>query len=93
MLHGVSSKKSEIGKQKQHVSGRLKKAVSANQDDSSRQSHKGRLRTKYSKAITVLLSLKLKNYKGIPLLGGQGEYPPHGVDKTPLRGGADGKNN
>ena len=43
--------------------------------------------------FTVLLSLKLKNYKGIPLLGVQGEYPPvRGVQNTP-RGGADGKNN
>ena len=43
--------------------------------------------------FTVLLSLKLKNYRGIPLLGGQGEYSPWGVYTTPLRGGTDGKNN
>ena len=43
--------------------------------------------------FTVLLSLKLKNYKGITLLGGQCEYSTLGVYKTPLRGGADGKNN
>ena len=28
------------------------------------------------------LSLNLNNYQGIPLLGGQGEYPFLGVDKT-----------
>ena len=33
-----------------------------------------------------ILSLNLNNYKGIPLLGGQGEYPPQGVDKTPPGG-------
>ena len=33
--------------------------------------------------FTVLVTLKLKNYKGTPLLGGQGEYPPLRVDKTP----------
>ena len=43
--------------------------------------------------FAVLLSLKLKNYKGIPLLGGECEYSPLGVYKTPLRGGADGKTN
>ena len=36
---------------------------------------------------------KLNNYKGIPLLGGQGEYPPLREDKTLPRGGADGINN
>ena len=44
-------------------------------------------------AFTVDLSLKSNNYKGIPLLGGQGECPPLGVDKTPPRGDADGINN
>ena len=40
-----------------------------------------------------ILSLKLNNYKGIPLLGGQGEYPSlRGGQNTP-RVGADGINN
>ena len=47
MLHGVSSKKSQIGRCKQYALGRLKKAVSAKQDNRARQSHKGRLETKY----------------------------------------------
>ena len=43
--------------------------------------------------FTVLLSLKLKNYRGIPLLGGQGEYSfLKGIQNNPW-GGADGKNN
>ena len=44
-------------------------------------------------AFTVLLSLKLKNYKGKPLLGGQGEYPPLIDGQNTLMGGADGINN
>ena len=41
--------------------------------------------------FTVLLSLKLRNYRGIPLLGGQEEYSsPRGGQNTP-QGGADGK--
>ena len=36
--------------------------------------------------FTVLLSLKLKNYKGIPLLGGPGEYPPLRGGKNTLQG-------
>ena len=40
-----------------------------------------------------ILSLKLNNYKSVPLLGGQGEYPPlRGGQNTP-RGGTDGINN
>ena len=35
-------------------------------------------------AFTVHLSLKSNNYKGIPLLGGQGECPPlRGGQSTP----------
>ena len=44
-------------------------------------------------SFTVLISQKNKHLLGIPLLGGQFEYSPLGVYKTPLRGGADGKNN
>ena len=43
--------------------------------------------------FTVLLSQKLKTYKGIPLLGGQFEYSPLRVVQNTPRGGADGKNN
>ena len=43
--------------------------------------------------FTVLLSLKLKNYKGIPLLGGQGEHPLLRGGQNTLRGGTDGHNN
>ena len=40
-----------------------------------------------------ILSLKSNNYKGIPLLGGQGEYPPlRGGQNTP-RGDTEGLNN
>ena len=40
-----------------------------------------------------ILSLKLNNYKDLPLLGGQGEYPLlRGGQNTP-RGGTDGINN
>ena len=40
-----------------------------------------------------ILSLKLNNYKGTPLLGGHGEYPSlRGGPNTPW-GGADGINN
>ena len=41
--------------------------------------------------FTALLS-QTKDLEGIPLLGGQFEYSPSGVYKTP-QGGADGKNN
>ena len=40
-----------------------------------------------------IIGLKLNNYKGIPLLGGQRQYPPlRGGQNTP-RGGTDGINN
>ena len=42
---------SQIGRCKHNTLGRLKMAVSAKQDGSTRQSHKGRLETKYLKAI------------------------------------------
>ena len=43
--------------------------------------------------FTVLVTLKLKNYKGTPLLGGQGEYPPLRGGQNTSRGDADGTNN
>ena len=51
MLHDVSSEKSQIGRHRQHAFCRLKKAVAAKQDNSTRQSHKGRLERKYSELI------------------------------------------
>ena len=40
-----------------------------------------------------ILSLRSNNYRGIPLLGGQGEYYPLEVDKTHPRGDTEGINN
>ena len=42
---------SQIGRHGQHTLGRHKKAVSAKQDDRTRQSHKGRLESIYTKAV------------------------------------------
>ena len=46
-LHGVRSKKSQIHR---HTLGRFKKAVSTKQDDRTRQSHKCKLKSTYTKA-------------------------------------------
>ena len=48
MVSGV--KRFQIGRHKQHALGRLKK-VSAKDDDRTRQSHKGRFKSIYTKAF------------------------------------------
>ena len=51
MQHGGWSKRFQIDRCKQHALGRGKKAISAKQDDGTRQSYKGRPEGKYSKVI------------------------------------------
>ena len=74
-LHGSRSEKFQIGRCNQHTLGRFKKAVFTKQDDRTRQSHKGRLKSTYTKQADKEAKMASKQISARPKVGPMMKQP------------------